>query len=136
MGFETAVSMLQAISTTDATPMVRCPSLDAPSIMRLLDAILATPRLDGIYVSRNDLAPSPGERPGAESGGVVAGAIATIVAATRKRRLVAGIFYPTSSLARQRLAEGFHLVKPENDANMFGLACKSRVDETLTTIAK
>lgn len=207
MSFETAVSMLQAISTTDATPMVRCPSLDAPSIMRLLDAgaygvicpavdtpqmaaqfvaacryapqgarsfgpargvlyggpdyfdaanehilalamiesrtaldnldaILATPGLDGIYVGPNDLALSLGERPGAESGGVVAGAIATIVAATRKRGLLAGIFCATSSLARQRLAEGFHLVTPGNDASMLGLACKSRVDETLTAIAK
>lgn len=38
MGFDTAVAMLQAISSTDAVPMVRCPSNDAAQIMRLLDA--------------------------------------------------------------------------------------------------
>jgi 4-hydroxy-2-oxoheptanedioate aldolase len=38
MGFTEAVAMLQAISTTRAIPLVRPPSVDAPSIMRLLDA--------------------------------------------------------------------------------------------------
>lgn len=38
MGFETAVAMLQAISTTDATPLVRCAAVDGPQIMKLLDA--------------------------------------------------------------------------------------------------
>ncbi|OZI30671.1 2,4-dihydroxyhept-2-ene-1,7-dioic acid aldolase [Bordetella genomosp. 10] len=202
MGFETAMSMLQAISSTDATPMVRCPSLDEPTIMRLLDAgaygvicpqidnadmaarfvaacryapegnrsfgpargplyagpdyfeqanhhvlalamiesqaaldnldaILATPGLDGIYVGPNDLALSLGMKPGAETGGIVAEAIARIVAATRARGLLAGIFCASSALARQRLAEGFHLVTPGNDANMLGLVCKARIEETL-----
>ncbi|WP_414439766.1 HpcH/HpaI aldolase family protein [Burkholderia sp. 22PA0106] len=38
IGFDMAVSMLQAISATDATPLVRCLSLDPPAIMKLLDA--------------------------------------------------------------------------------------------------
>ncbi len=38
MGFSEAVAMLQAISTTRAIPMVRPSGLDAPQIMRLLDA--------------------------------------------------------------------------------------------------
>jgi len=37
MGFESAIGMLQAISITSATPMVRCPSNNAAEIMRLLD---------------------------------------------------------------------------------------------------
>jgi 4-hydroxy-2-oxoheptanedioate aldolase len=202
MGFETAMTMLQAISTTDATPMVRCPTLDTSVIMRLLDAgaygvicpqiddaemaarfvaacryapqgsrsfgpargplfagpdyfdranthvltlamiesqqaldnlddILATPGLDGIYVGPNDLALSLGQRPGAEIGGIVAEAIARIVAATRAKGLLAGIFCASSELARQRLAQGFHLVTPGNDANMLGLICKSRLEDTL-----
>jgi 4-hydroxy-2-oxoheptanedioate aldolase len=202
MGFETAMTMLQAISATDATPLVRSPSLDEPTIMRLLDAgaygvicpqidnadmaarfvsacryapqggrsfgpargllyggadyfdhanhhvlalamiesqaaldnldaILATPGLDGIYVGPNDLALSLGMKPGAEMGGIVADAIARILAATRARGLLAGIFCSSSALARQRLAEGFHLVTPGNDANMLGLACKTRIEETL-----
>jgi len=38
IGFDSAVSMLQAISITQATPLVRCPSRDTADIMRLLDA--------------------------------------------------------------------------------------------------
>ena len=38
MDFETAMAMLQAIGSTDATPFVRCPAVDGPQIMRLLDA--------------------------------------------------------------------------------------------------
>ncbi|MCV3272075.1 HpcH/HpaI aldolase family protein [Roseobacter sinensis] len=38
IGFETAVAMLQAISATPATPLVRAPSLDPAAIMQLLDA--------------------------------------------------------------------------------------------------
>lgn len=36
--FQAAVGMMQAISTTDATPMARVPWLDAAIIMKLLDA--------------------------------------------------------------------------------------------------
>ena len=38
IGFETAVTMLQAISATPAMPLVRAPSNDAEAIMHLLDA--------------------------------------------------------------------------------------------------
>lgn len=38
IGFETAVSMMQAISATPAIPMVRSPSSDQEAIMHLLDA--------------------------------------------------------------------------------------------------
>ena len=38
MGFETAVAMLQAISTTRAVPLARPSSNDGAEIMRLLDA--------------------------------------------------------------------------------------------------
>jgi 4-hydroxy-2-oxoheptanedioate aldolase len=38
IGFDAAVTMLQAISTTSATPLVRVPENDGPAIMRALDA--------------------------------------------------------------------------------------------------
>ncbi len=37
MGYETAITMFQAISTTDVTPLVRVPWNDPASIMRMLD---------------------------------------------------------------------------------------------------
>jgi 4-hydroxy-2-oxoheptanedioate aldolase len=203
MGFESALAMLQAISTTEATPLVRCPAVDGPQIMRLLDAgaygvicpqvdtpelarrfvaacrypptgnrsfgpargllyggpdyfdhadghilalamiesreamenldaILDTPGLDGVYVGPNDLALSLGLRPGNESQEPLAQAIAAILAAARARKQLAGIFCGSAALARQRLAEGFHLVTPGNDANMLAASCKSRIEETLS----
>lgn len=52
IGFETALTMLQAISATPAVPLVRAPSNDAEAIMHLLDAgaygvicpMISTPR--------------------------------------------------------------------------------------------
>lgn len=38
IGFETAITMLQAISATAAVPIVRAPALEAHAIMHLLDA--------------------------------------------------------------------------------------------------
>ncbi|WP_298922592.1 aldolase/citrate lyase family protein [uncultured Roseobacter sp.] len=38
IGFETAVTMLQAVSATPAIPLVRAPSIEAEAIMHLLDA--------------------------------------------------------------------------------------------------
>ena len=202
MSFETAMTMLQAISATPAIPMVRCPSMDGAQIMRLLDAgaygvicpsvdtpelarafvdacryppagkrsfgpargllyggpdyfdcandqiltlamiesgealqnldaILDTPGLDGVYVGPNDLALSLGQRPGSETEGVVAQAIAAILKAALSRKLLAGIFCGSAQIARQRLAEGFHLVTPGNDANILGSSCKARIAETL-----
>ncbi len=206
MGFETALAMLQAISTTDATPLVRCASANGPQIMRLLDAgaygvicpqvdtpelarrfvaacrypgagnrsfgpargllyggpdyfdhadshilalamiesqealdnldaILDTPGLDGIYIGPNDLALSLGLRPGSETQDRVADAIAVILAATLKRHLLAGIFCGSSTLAHERLKQGFHLVTPGNDANILATSCKASLEETLSSSA-
>lgn len=187
IGFETALAMLQAISSTPAIPLVRPAANDPAQIMRLLDAgaygvicpmisspeaaaqlvaacryppqgarsfgpargvlyggadyleraneeilvlamietsegldkldaILATPGLDGIYVGPNDLALALGRAPAAESEDpVVAEAIAGILAATRDAGLLAGIFCSNGAAAARRLADGFHLVTPGND---------------------
>ena len=206
MDFETSRAMLQAIGSTDATPLVRCPAVDGPQIMRLLDAgaygvicpqvdspelaqrfvaacryppagtrsfgpargvlyggadyfdhanthvlalamiesvealealdaILDTPGLDGIYVGPNDLALSLGKRPGSEQDATVSAAIARILAAARQRGLIAGIFCSDAAMAQQRLAQGFHLVTPGNDAAILGLGCKSRFHDTLAQAA-
>lgn len=202
MGFETAMTMLQAIGATSAMPMVRCSSMDGPQIMRLLDAgaygvicpsvdtpelarafvdccryppsgtrsfgpargllyggsdyfdhandhilalamiesvealehldaILDTPGLDGIYIGPNDLALSMGLRPGSEHQEAVAKAIGDVLQATLTRKLLAGIFCGSATLARQRLEQGFHLVTPGNDANMLSSTCRARIEETL-----
>lgn len=198
IGFDSAVSMLQAISITSATPLVRSPSRDAADIMRLLDAgaygvicpsidtaqmasdfvaacrypsvgtrsfgpargvlyggtdyfahandqilalamieskqaldnldaILATPGLDGVYIGPNDLALSLGAAPSAQPDKVVEQAIERILAQTLKHGLLAGIFCSDGDAARRRLEQGFHLVTPGNDANALAVASSSRV---------
>lgn len=185
-GFESAVAMLQALSSTPAVPLVRPTSADPVLIMRLLDAgaygvivpqvdtpaicrqvvaacryppqgtrsfgpsrgllyggadyvkgandeilvlamiesaqalasideILSVPSLDGLYVGPNDLAMSLGLAPGAIEAEVET-AIAAILAAGLKHGLLCGIFCPDGATAAQRLAQGFHLVTPGNDA--------------------
>lgn len=93
-----------------------------------LDAILATPGLDGVYVGPNDLAIELGHAPRSEHDepGVVA-AVERIRAATVARGLLAGIFCSGGAAARARIAQGFGLVTPGNDAAVFRAAYTAQV---------
>lgn len=82
-----------------------------------LDAILAVPGLDGIYVGPNDLSLAMGHDPANEpAAGPVADAIAQICARTRAAGKIAGIFCSDGAAAAQRVAQGFDFVTPGNDA--------------------
>jgi 4-hydroxy-2-oxoheptanedioate aldolase len=93
-----------------------------------LEAIVATPGLDGIYVGPNDLCLALGVAPNAESPEpVVTRALARIVEACRKAGKVAGIFCSGGEAAARRAEEGFALVTPGNDANLLGKAAREAV---------
>lgn len=205
IGFETALAMLQALSSTDIVPMVRPPSDEPSGIMKLLDAgaygvicpmistrsdaeklvrscryppignrsfgpargllyggadyrehandeilvfamietaeglanveeIVTTPGLDGIYIGPNDLALALGYKPVNESPEAeMIAAIETVRRASQSAGLIAGIFCGDGKAAHRRLAEGFDLVTPGNDAMVLkaGLAlatATARVD--------
>jgi 4-hydroxy-2-oxoheptanedioate aldolase len=82
-----------------------------------LDAILATPGLDGVYVGPNDLAIELGREPRAEHDDpAVVQAVTLIREMASERGLIAGIFCSNGPAAAQRVAEGFHFVTPGNDA--------------------
>lgn len=82
-----------------------------------LDAILATPGLDGIYVGPNDLALALGRDPKPESDDpVMIEAIDRIRATTVAADGLAGIFCSGGAGAARRVREGFDLVTPGNDA--------------------
>lgn len=82
-----------------------------------LDAILDTPGLDGIYVGPNDLAIELGCAPRNEHDDpAVAAAIARAREGAVRRGLIAGIFCSDGPAAAGRMAEGFNLVTPGNDA--------------------
>ena len=82
-----------------------------------LDAILDTPGLDGIYLGPNDLAIALGRSPRNEHDDpVVIAAVARARESAARRGLIAGIFCSDGPSAAGRVAEGFHLVTPGNDA--------------------
>lgn len=84
-----------------------------------LDAIVATPGLDGIYIGPNDLCVALGKPPVSESRDPVASeAIERIRAATVAAGKIAGIFCSGGEAAAQRRREGFDLVTPGNDATL------------------
>ena len=202
IGFETALAMLQAISTTDVVPLVRPAALDPAAIMRFLDAgaygvicpmistvadaealvracrypplgnrscgpargllyggadyiehanaemlvmamietkaglenldaILAVPGLDGIYVGPNDLSLALGYRPENESSvPVVQEAIELVRARTMAAGGIAGIFCSNGGAAAMRIAQGFDLVTPGNDAALLRNAMRIAVNES------
>lgn len=200
IGFETAIAMLQAISSTDAIPLVRPSALVPSEIMRFLDAgaygvicpmistaddaaqlvvacryppdgsrsfgpargllfggadyldganrellvlgmietregldnleeILAVAGLDGIYVGPNDLSLALGHRPENESSvPEVAGAIELVRRRTVETGKIAGIFCSNGTAAAMRVAQGFDLVTPGNDAALLRGAMRDAVN--------
>ena len=81
-----------------------------------LDAIVATPGLDGIYVGPNDLCLALGLPPMSESPEPAAvAAIARIQAACAAHGRISGIFCSSGLAAADRIAQGFDLVTPGND---------------------
>lgn len=85
--------------------------------LRNLDAILDTPGLDGIYVGPNDLSLALGYAPRNEPvDDEVRVAIERIRAACTARGMIVGIFASDGDAAQMRIAEGFGLVTPGNDA--------------------
>ncbi len=93
-----------------------------------LDAILDTPGLDGIYVGPNDLAIELGQAPRSEHDHPeVVAAVERARAETVRRGLLAGIFCSNGAAARTRIAQGFGLVTPGNDAAVFRAAYTAQV---------
>lgn len=93
-----------------------------------LDAIVATPGLDGIYVGPNDLALALGHATNPESDEPeVAAAVARIVAATKAHGKLSGIFCSGAAGATRRIGEGFDLVTPGNDAMLLRAAMAAAV---------
>ena len=93
-----------------------------------LDAIVAVPGLDGIYVGPNDLSLALGHPPRSECGpGEVEDAIAHILARTRAAGKLAGIFCTDGKAAADRRRQGFGLVTPGNDAGAIRAALGERL---------
>ncbi len=90
--------------------------IESASALAHLDDILDTPGLDGIYIGPNDLSLALGEPAQSEpTAAVVVDAIARILAAAKRRKLIAGIFCSTGEACAMRIAQGFDMVTPAHD---------------------
>ena len=93
-----------------------------------LDAILAVPGLDGIYVGPNDLALSMGYEPGApEPVPAVAVAIEHIRVTARRADVRSGIFCAGADSAARMAAAGWDLVTPGSDISILRSAAAAGV---------
>lgn len=95
-----------------------------------LDAIVATPGLDGIFIGPNDLALALGRAPKPEHDDpYVIGRVARIRQAAQAQGLLAGIFASGPAGAVQRVREGFDLVVPGNDVMLLRTTMQRTVAE-------
>jgi 4-hydroxy-2-oxoheptanedioate aldolase len=93
-----------------------------------LDAILAVPGLDGVFIGPNDLALSMGHAPGgAQPVPPVAAAIERIRVTARSAGVRTGIFCASAELAARMIADGWDLVTPGNDMSILASAAAQRV---------
>ena len=95
-----------------------------------VEAIVGTPGIDGIYVGPNDLALALGFAPANETAEpVVRDAIEQIRHVTVAAGKIAGIFCSDGPAAAMRVAQGFDLVTPGNDAALLRAAMVRAVQE-------
>ena len=84
--------------------------------MKNLDAIAATPGLDGLYIGPNDLSISMGKKPGLDQTDPdVVAAIDRILGACRKAGIKACVHTASVAYAKGMLAKGFDLVTVLSD---------------------
>lgn len=102
--------------------------IESASGLENLDAILATPGLDGVYVGPNDLALSLGESPAAGAAtGRTAEALAHVARAARGAGRWAGVFCADSAIALHMIELGYDLVTPGNDVGVMRQAAHDRI---------
>ncbi len=93
-----------------------------------VEAIAATPGLDGLYIGPSDLSLSLGLTPHQDSREpVMVEAIGRILAAARDNGIVAGIHNASGAYAREMGEKGFGLVTVGNDARFLAAAASAAV---------
>ena len=83
-----------------------------------VEAIAATPGVDGIYIGPSDLSLALGRKPG-QGGEALERAIARIAQACADHDVIAGMHCAGGEEARARAAAGFRLVTVAVDASLF-----------------
>jgi 4-hydroxy-2-oxoheptanedioate aldolase len=95
-----------------------------------LDAILATPELDGAYIGPSDLSISLGLPPGLDRSEELAmRAIRAVLDGCRRHKVKAGIHTGSPAYAKRMIEMGFDLVTVLSDARLITLAGGEAVRE-------
>ncbi|MCB2109521.1 MAG: 2,4-dihydroxyhept-2-ene-1,7-dioic acid aldolase [Defluviimonas sp.] len=104
------------------------PMIETREAVANVDAILATPGIDGIYIGPNDLCLSHDCAPAPEpADAAMAGLIRDLAAAAGRAGKMAGIFCSGGEAAKGRVGDGFHMVTPGNDVALLSRASKAAV---------
>lgn len=115
------------VDHADATVLTWAMVESAASLANL-EAILATPGLDGVYVGPNDLALSLGEAPNrAPLPAPVLAALERVASRARTAGRWCGVFAADADTARRMVELGFDLVTPGNDVGILRQAAAERV---------
>lgn len=104
--------------------------IETAEAVRNADDICATPGLDGIYIGPSDLSISLGGRPGTPvSEPFLAEPIAAVLAAARRRGVVAGIHTGSTQEAQRMIDLGFRFVTVQSDLSYLTSAAQAVVSE-------
>jgi len=91
--------------------------VETEEALEQVDAICATPGLDGVFIGPSDLALALGRTPGPDSEDpVTLEAIETILAAAKRAGKVCGIYCASAEYASRMIAKGAQFVTVTNDA--------------------
>src|SRR5712691_556696 len=131
--YQMMVTMLQGISTTNVTPLVRVPWNDPAHIQKALDnldAILSTPGLDAIYVGPSDLSISLGYNPGGDKPDEwMMAALKKVLDGCKRHKVQPGIHCGAPSYAKKMIEMGFTFVTVGGDNRFMTLGGQAAIAE-------
>ncbi|WP_456284311.1 HpcH/HpaI aldolase family protein [Microbacterium sp. JZ101] len=105
--------------------------IETPEALENLDAIAATPGLDGLYIGPSDLTIALGGKTSTDSAveREFDAAIERIRLAAEANGIVPGIHSPSGAVARLRLAQGFRFVSVASDLTHLEAAAASHLSD-------
>ena len=110
--------------------------IESATALENLDAILAVPGIDGVYVGPNDLALSLGEQPGQlRPPPRTLAALRHVAEAARAAGRFAGAFSLDAAMAAELAGVGFHMVTPGSDVGIVRQAVAERIATVRGTAA-
>ncbi|MCX6560272.1 MAG: aldolase/citrate lyase family protein [Candidatus Aminicenantes bacterium] len=123
-GYGVRVKETVAGANADVTLIAQAEHIDAA---RHIESILEVPGIDAVFIGPFDLSASLG-LPGKIDDVRVQDAIGTILAASRIRRIPAGIFAAVPEAARAACTRGFSFVCAGTDSSLLARTAKETVD--------